>query len=95
MFHGLAAILPNVENWVGKAKQKKKTNHHQNEGHDSVVQLKQAGAKKFSQSKKVRASLGLQSDGEPGLQQDVKTQIFGLQDLGTIPHYLPSPKALI
>lgn len=23
MFHGLAAILPNVENWVGKAKKKK------------------------------------------------------------------------
>lgn len=37
MLHGLTAILPNIENWVGKGK--KKT--HQNEELDSAVQLLQ------------------------------------------------------
>lgn len=38
MLHSLTAILPNIENWVGKGKKKTK---HQNEELDSAVQLLQ------------------------------------------------------
>lgn len=38
MLHGLTAILPNIENWVGKGKKNPK---HQNKELDSAVQLLQ------------------------------------------------------